>query len=1139
MMWHTTVLNSCLLLLFIKSYLLLDDCSWTVVVNKFGGIGSGRHLFFTQNEDRKVAEVFKELGDSAIDPNDKNAHYFGFPYFLKINLSCLVQNSARAIRSAHYTGLIPEVTVTFQEPVHSVRQKREQLQIMMRAAPSRIEGRCDSEEVCEMCWFTPMPMMNGSVMMEVFVAIDGLGALVEDKRFSININGFAKIDKEKNDIVYTIGTKLTNLKDFLSLNEVSRPLWATYRQAPVLIIGHVPHSKIILLSDTLFDDFSAIEVAIDSCWIGSLSCPQKNFSSSIMDTISTESTLFIRQNQLVYYFTGSYSALHMKNSGSVLWTRILNNICVKQLNPVHFAKNDTEYVIALGGGWQEGEFFLIRVKDGIVKVSDSIKSRNGTVCRSLQFPKCSILWIIFVTTGNQFVLLVKDSIRGSYYVVLYYQAQKTFELMYQLPRFVPKGSDKGFLMLVGAEQYTNRTLIPRGLAFNPFTMILYIWGNVVLQSHDMVNYVYLSSFPSTSFIKYFVHSYQGHYACVTDKEEIWVSLEGSSVLIQLHPSKPWNLYSDLQIIRKSPEYGNMEAMISVFYDPDGLKQLLYLEDEHGKARVIKRRVPLNHVLTYRQLISAPYHQMTYEGKEYIRFTHRCPFAVMRIVDQPAPQRFTRMEHYSTQPPDVMDPTKFHDPKSLSVYQGLIFQLLWLHSAYNRPYADPVHDPTWRWWKNKEQDAEYYFYVAANRNSSGGVYVNMKNYVKVYNLRAQHELPPQIYLDKNNTYTFWVFLSIRTAKQSMGESAAENSLNSMWVTVILSHPKYFVAKLERQELISRGSVLYEVTVADTGLFPNQDLSGKNLLKGSIILKVAHSSVNCYHYTSKGPRLKGYKTMGVNVGCPPGKRLAFDITGTLQYTTKKNKRYFDCVNPDPEMPCFFFSDVFNPSFLIQDMVTGHSGPFEGSYIFKVIGGGPFSEKEIRYFSNQEILLYNSVHGSITQSLIWLREDNSDNQTNTEGFHILSGANFGIMFVCQKNSPCYDIVPKDMTTPDYFFVVKVSNRDVDQTTYCDYALEFTIHVHGLRLSPSRAIFLMKVSLGSLVGLVLAYMFILIVGPSVKNVFHSMYKRVENAIVFRAGSSATFSSSFSSQSSLSNLHSSSDHSNPSSPPSVHGEKL
>ncbi|KAL8219890.1 UNVERIFIED_CONTAM: hypothetical protein K2H54_035667 [Gekko kuhli] len=374
-----------------------------------------------------------------------------------------------------------------------------------------------------------------------------------------------------------------------------------------------------------------------------------------------------------------------------------------------------------------------------------------------------------------------------------------------------------------------------------------------------------------------------------------------------------------------------------------------MEDDLGRGKLIKREFPQRYILTYSHIIDQPQQLFSHENKDYIKFSHTCPFAWVRIVGLPPPQHFTRKEHYRAEPPDIMEKTGFHDKKSLTVYQGLIFQLLWLHSAYNRPYADPVHDPTWRWWKNKMEDAQYYSYVASNRNSSGGVYVNMANYVKVYNIVASNALPQMIYLDKNSVYNFSVFFSIRTKEQS--------------------------------------------------------------------LRCLFSS----------PHPQGYRVLPVIIGCPPGRRLAFDITGTLQYSLKKNKRYFDCVNPDPEMPCFFFSDVFYPSFLIQDMVTGDSGPFKGSYIFQIIGGGPYLKKNIRYFSPDEILRYNANQVSETSGHIWLGDDIQGNQTDAEGFHILSGSGSGIM-------------------------------GVDETTYCDYALEFVIHVHGLRLSPTRAIFLMK---------------------------------------------------------------------------------
>lgn len=45
---------------------------------------------------------------------------------------------------------------------------------------------------------------------------------------------------------------------------------------------------------------------------------------------------------------------------------------------------------------------------------------------------------------------------------------------------------------------------------------------------------------------------------------------------------------------------------------------------------------------------------------------------------------------------------------------------------------------------------------------------------------------------------------------MGESVDENSLMNVWLTVIVSHPQYLSVDLKRKELISRGSVLYEVS-----------------------------------------------------------------------------------------------------------------------------------------------------------------------------------------------------------------------------------------------------------------------------------------------------------------------------------------
>ncbi|XP_062818452.1 cation channel sperm-associated auxiliary subunit gamma isoform X2 [Anolis carolinensis] len=1064
-------------------YTLSDsDCKWMAVVNRFDNLGGDRNVFFQQHEILSVAEIFKELVDSAIDPDDKNAKYLGFPYYLKINLTCKTLDSAMAIRTAHYTGLKPVVTVTFEEPTHAVRQKQEQLQIEMTAAPYRIKG-CRSEEVCRMCWYTPMPFMNGSVVMDVMVGSNHLGFPVDDKRFSINVNGYMR-SSTKTDR-FRFGTKATALNDFMSLSHPSRPLWHTHERAPVLILGDFPMSKAVLLSDTGFEDYFPVEVRIDSCWIDSLSCQWKGFFTSISDSIATESTLFIRQNQLVYYFVGHYPILHMRGPGSEMWTRVLNNICVKKLNPVFFVKNNTEYVIALGGGGQEGQFFLISVQDGIVNATGAIRAQRKTACQFMKIDSCYLVWVVFSTNDNKFFLLLNDYGAPLFYVVEY-QRGGYYKRIFNIPQLVPKAvSDRGYVVMLGTEQYSTRVFSARGLAFNPFSKIFYVWGNAILQSNDMVSFIYLSNFPGDSDIKYFVMSFNGHIAFVTEADEVWVMKEGSTEIKRAYPSEAWSLYNTLQVMEGSPDHdlNATQAIVTVFFDKDGMQELVYREDPGTTGKLIKRKFPLDHILTYDQMISTPHKGMTHNGIDYIRFTHRCPFAVVRFVDLPFPQRYTRMEHYRVKPPEIMEKTGFYDQKSLIVYQGLVYQLLQLHSAYHRAYADPVHDPTWRWWKNKKQDAEYYYYMASNWKSSGGIYVDMANYVKVYNIRPNNLLPEIIYLDKKQTFLFSVYLSLRTTKQSMGETAEENSLNYMWLTILLAHPEYIRADLERHELISRGSVLYKVAITDSGKYPWQKLSGKDLLKSSANLKVAHSGMNCYHYMDEGPQIKGSDTIIINIGCPPGRRLAFDITYTKNYTSEKNKRYFDCVKPDPEMPCFYYNDVFYPFFLIQDMVTGHSGRFNGSYIFSIIGGGAFSVDNIEYFTEEQLLLYNTMVGR---------------------------------WVCQQNSPCHDIVPTGASAPDYFFVMKVSNRGVDQTTYCDYALEFIVHIHGLRLSYTRALYLLEVSMAVIIGVLILYIAILTMAPTCKNYFSRLMKRMEEALAFRTASSLTFTSSFTSQSSL-----------------------
>lgn len=65
------------------------------------------------------------------------------------------------------------------------------------------------------------------------------------------------------------------------------------------------------------------------------------------------------------------------------------------------------------------------------------------------------------------------------------------------------------------------------------------------------------------------------------------------------------------------------------------------------------------------------------------FANYCPFTEMSLRNLPAPQSYTRQERYQVMPPITLDLVGFHQEKSLSIYQGVVYYLLWLHSRYHK------------------------------------------------------------------------------------------------------------------------------------------------------------------------------------------------------------------------------------------------------------------------------------------------------------------------------------------------------------------------------------------------------------------------------------------------------------------------
>lgn len=56
--------------------------------------------------------------------------------------------------------------------------------------------------------------------------------------------------------------------------------------------------------------------------------------------------------------------------------------------------------------------------------------------------------------------------------------------------------------------------------------------------------------------------------------------------------------------------------------------------------------------------------------------------------------------------------------------------------------------------------DYYYYLASNWRSAGNVHIDMANYKKIYDVKAEYQLPERIFLDKGTSYSFSIFLTAR-------------------------------------------------------------------------------------------------------------------------------------------------------------------------------------------------------------------------------------------------------------------------------------------------------------------------------------------------------------------------------------------
>ncbi|XP_030855182.1 cation channel sperm-associated protein subunit gamma 1-like [Strongylocentrotus purpuratus] len=192
------------------------------------------------------------------------------------------------------------------------------------------------------------------------------------------------------------------------------------------------------------------------------------------------------------------------------------------------------------------------------------------------------------------------------------------------------------------------------------------------------------------------------------------------------------------------------------------------------------------------------------------------------------------------------------------------------------------------------------------------------------------------------------------------------------------------------------------------------------------------------------------MDIMLGCPPGRKLVFDLQ--LSIDVLQTTFYYDCPIVKENRPCLHYHDAFRPMFKVVDFTTGEASLFEGLYTLTVLGGSHSSEEDIVLFTPEEQQRYNNLDISGSRILQPVKVESIIN----DSIPVYSLHNNTIKWVCKGGSPCSDVPPsKLLRSPEYYFLIEMSNHGVDtDSTYCQYDLQFVVHVHGMDIGSKSAV-------------------------------------------------------------------------------------
>ncbi|XP_033107292.1 cation channel sperm-associated protein subunit gamma 1-like isoform X2 [Anneissia japonica] len=1024
--WYSQVVT----IIFIAIDLLLvnsQHCSWLVDVTTFEEpfrqtsvihddveLVSLQNFLENQFEVKTMQPLYQEV-------------YKAFPYYIRLQITCGQTISSSKARTVAQQGLSPKVTITYDSN-HITGHLSSILYNVEHGALVDLAylefGDCDFE-MCQPSWIVPLPFLYHTTKMQVKIDLPGHDTIVPDS-LVVYLNGYYP-DHEQGPIFFRDENSTHMLLRQLQSSHHHYAIQTVTLSTASLLVGGFENSHQMILTEDGFKTILTMEIRLNS---QDFVCP---YSSAHVKSIATLlDRLLFNTAAGIFEVFASYETLKMVE----LPTRQLNlpARCYKKMVVVEYAFNSVTHVLAVS---TDNQVFDATLMFGEALQFERVHDANGhDPCQLHGGSDCSVVSAgLSGTEDNLYLFLIKSS--SNYSVIQMKDSMMTIVPVVESSIDL-HGSTNLYLQDASLTTYQSPHL--------------FVWGNVILHSNDLGRSIsQLHQYTSTANISLFISSPNTpHFAMLNQLNEIWYGLTGDTVsLVRLRPSAGWSLLHSLPTNEHSYEFWEEASTVSVFYDSETVLQELILFEEDGILHLEPHIVPVGKILQHHMFLTNFEINSIDRSKNMTMFVQsRCPFTE-HWFEYHDSASYERLEWFLFNTPHLTWASQVHTANSLKVYQGIVQQMISQNEQdLLQAYSHTDHDPFAKWHRRREDHILYYDYMYRNKLLTSGVHVSATEYEKVYDTgyMLYNQLPRQIYIDLHGIYTFSLILAIDST-----ELSAFRNLEHLRVSVLLS--SYSLLHIHTQKHVSyvNNTVKYEVTLIEQGKLEHQEEPGEHLHPITMLLQVWNSNFKCIDPFHVDDAPQGTYSMSVMLGCPPAVKLVFDVASTLDYLVETRQTPYDCPHPQPEMHCFYYGHTFHPVFKLVDLTTGVANNFSSLYTLTVIGGSENSIDDITIFSEEEIQLYNAQEN--IGSLIWmpLNEESRGNKS----IAVFSSEYNGILWQCQDGSPCANVPTNFPWSPEYFFLIEISNWDVGrESTYCGYKMQFIVKVHGLQISFYRSL-------------------------------------------------------------------------------------